>query len=600
MTRRSKIWIGAAVLLAVGVAFGVKTFREKLMVHLPDYPPIQKAVWLDQNWSEKDRQWYHHANQGTLTFSIPYEWFVALEQPKLSLGAIGLLSDSTYLDKYGFIPSSTEGNKDELPVGFARGGPLRDVDGKPWLNPQTKKDLTGIGLTCAACHTGRFAYQQTTVLIDGGPALLDLGQLRQGVGLSVLFTRLLPFRFSRFADRVLGPGADDGAKAELRAQLDKVWEGFDKVRKLDQKVADRTLEEGFGRLDALNRIGNQVFALALRNDENYAGTSAPVHFPRIWDASWFDWVQYNGSIERPMVRNAGEALGVAAMINLTDPKQELFESGVQVQELFDIEQLLAGKQPNAENGFNGLKSPKWPADILPKIDEELAAEGAELYRSICQDCHLSPVGSKEFWESKRWLDPNSFGERYLKMELIDITHIGTDPAQAEDMKNRKVATPSNLGIKSTEFGGALGQLVEKMVDHWYDSQTPPVPQDRRDKMNGYRDNGIQAPLKYKVRPLNGVWATPPYLHNGSVPTIYALLSPVSERPTTFYLGNREYDPEKVGYKYEGFTEGFKFDTTIRGNHNTGHEFSDDKKPGVIGRFLKPDERRALIEFLKTL
>jgi hypothetical protein len=600
MTRRSTIFLSVTVVVAAGLAFGIKTFREKLMVHLPDYPPMEKTVWLDQNWSERDREWYHHANQGTLTFGIPYEWFMALEQPKLSLGAIGLLSDQSYLDKYGFIPGTTEASKSGLPVGFAHGGPMRDMEGSAWLNPQTKKEFTGIGLTCAACHTGRFAYRGTTVLIDGGSALLDLGQLRQGLGISVLFTRLLPLRFDRFAERVLGPGASREAKAELRAQFDKVWDQLNKIRKLDKKVENQTVEEGFGRLDALNRIGNQVFAIALRNDANYTGTSAPVHFPRIWDSSWFDWVQYNGSIEQPMVRNAGEALGVGALVNLTDPGRAQFESIVQVKELFAIEQLLAGKQPNYERGFNGLKSPKWPADILPKIDETLASKGAELYRGICQECHLPPVSSKEFWDSRRWLPPNSFGERYLEIELIDIKHIGTDPAQAEDMKIRKVATPSALGITSNEFGPALGQIVEKTVAQWYNSQTPPIPPAQRQEMNGYRENGIQAPLKYKVRPLNGIWATPPYLHNGSVPNIYALLSPVSERPQIFYLGDREYDPEMVGYKYEELTAGFKFDTSIRGNHNTGHEFSDDKKPGVIGRFLKPDERRALVEFLKTM
>ena len=52
-------------------------------------------------------------------------------------------------------------------------------------------------------------------------------------------------------------------------------------------------------------------------------------------------------------------------------------------------------------------------------------------------------------------------------------------------------------------------------------------------MNGYRPVGVRAPLQYKVRPLNGIWATPPYLHNGSVPTLYALLSPVEERPKKF-------------------------------------------------------------------
>ncbi len=115
-------------------------------------------------------------------------------------------------------------------------------------------------------------------------------------------------------------------------------------------------------------------------------------------------------------------------------------------------------------------------------------------------------------------------------------------------------------------------------------------------------NEIQGELDYKVRPLNGVWATPPYLHNGSVPTVYALLSPVEERPKKFYLGNREYDPVNLGYKYDKLTNGFEFDTSIRGNWNTGHEFADKppKTKGVIGKKLAPDERKAIIEYLKTL
>lgn len=132
MTRTTKILIG--VLLLVAAAYGVHVFRYKLTVSLPDYPPIEKAVWLEQNWSVKNRDWFHHANQGTLTFSIPYEWFVALEQPVLSIFAAGLLSDPTYLDRYGFIPNSTETEHDKanvLPVGFARGKPIRREDGTP-------------------------------------------------------------------------------------------------------------------------------------------------------------------------------------------------------------------------------------------------------------------------------------------------------------------------------------------------------------------------------------------------------------------------------------------------------------------------------------
>jgi hypothetical protein len=625
MRRKARIVIGAiVVVLLVAVVFGFKVFQDKLTVSLPDYPPIRKAVWLDQNWSPEQSDRYHHGNQGTQTFNIPYDWFVALEQPRLSLfGDAGRLSDPAYLERYGFIPGATRGGEIQLPIGFARGETMRNVDGKPWINPQTKEEMAGIGLTCAACHTGRLTYRKTTILIDGGPALIDLGKLRQGLGISVLFTKLVPGRFDRFAGNVLGEGAGEEAKAELRMQLNAVWDRLDQVRKLDKKVEDNSVEEGYGRLDALNRIGNQVFGIDLNRPESYVATTAPVNFPHLWDTSWFDWVQYNASIEQPMVRNAGEALGVAAMINLTDPKRALFESGVQVRTLFEMEKQLSGRQPNEKDGFTGLNAPRWPEEILGPIDRKLAAKGLELYDNLCAGCHLPPVGTREFWDSKSWLVPNKFGQSYLHVKPIEIEKIGTDPAQAEDMKNRKVTVPPNLGIDSNEFGPALGELVEKSVNLWYDTQNPPVPEPERAAMNGYRANGLQTLLAYKVRPLDGVWATPPFLHNGSVPNIYALLSPVAERPSTFYLGRREFDPVCMGYQLTAkaapadnldlrclgdkadlhageLAGGFELDTTIRGNHNTGHEFNDGpKKPGIIGRKLTPEERRALIEFLKT-
>jgi hypothetical protein len=61
-------------------------------------------------------------------------------------------------------------------------------------------------------------------------------------------------------------------------------------------------------------------------------------------------------------------------------------------------------------------------------------------------------------------------------------------------------------------------------------------------------------LGYKFRPLTGIWATAPYLHNGSVPTLYDLLLPPSDRPTSFYVGTREFDPVKVGFKTEQSAE----------------------------------------------
>ena len=388
----------------------------------------------------------------------------------------------------------------------------------------------------------------------------------------------------------------------LASELDQVVSQVKWIAGLEDKAKHQTVKEGYTRLDALNRIGNAVFAVDLNDPANFVGYSAPVHYPRIWNASWFAWVQYNGSIEQPMTRNAGEALGVLAHVNLTGSKDALYSSSVQVKTVYDIEQLLAGTpQPDAQSGFHGLLSPKWPAQILPPINTGLAAKGAGLYKELCQGCHMAPVTDAEFWNSARWSAPNSSGERYLDLLQIETSHIGTDPAQAEDMANRRVTTPPSLRITSNEFGLALGQVVENTVNHWYDSQQPPTSASMREQMSGNRPNGLRTPLSYKVRPLNGIWATPPYLHNGSVPNLYALLSPVEERPTKFYLGSREYDPVNVGYRVDEFPGAFAFDTTIRGNSNSGHEFTNtSKKEGVIGRQLTPDERRALIEYLKTL
>jgi mono/diheme cytochrome c family protein len=602
--------IAAFVLLAL-FAVGIKYYRQNLTVTIPQYSAMEeKPVWLDQQWTQQQRDWFHHADQGTQTFGIPYEWFIALEQPALSLSSPGLFSDTAYLDRYGFIPSYADPGNSDLPVGFAHGGRVEEVSGETLFNPQTKKPMTSLGLTCAACHTGRFTYQGKTVLVDGAPALTNIQKFQQAIGLSIIYTRWVPGRFSRFADRVLGPGASDDAKAKLHAQFVDVYKQVTDVHHLENAAKAHTIEEGFARLDALTRIGNTVFALDIDHHENFQGYSAPVHYPRIWNASWFEWVQYNGSIQQPMTRNAGEALGVRATVNFPVAKDQLPTSSVQVDTIYQLEQQLAGPEPpTLHNHFTGLASPKWPEKVLPPLDTQLAAEGAALYKSHCQRCHLPATSEPDFWSAPEWLPANEAGERYLNLNMIDSSHAGTDSAQASDMAQRTVAIPATLGIKDKDgnvvttdgFGDALRQLVTTVVNRWYDvHNTAPA---QREKMNGFRPDGVRALLAYKARPLNGIWATPPYLHNGSVPNLYALLSPVAERPKIFYLGSREYDPVHVGYQTGGdFYGAFRFDTSLRGNSNSGHEFNfnNGAGQGIIGPLLAPEERLAIIEFLKSM
>ena len=138
-----------------------------------------------------------------------------------------------------------------------------------------------------------------------------------------------------------------------------------------------------------------------------------------------------------------------------------------------------------------------------------------------------------------------------------------------------------------------------MIDQAYAENK--LSPEQQEEWNGYRKNELIAPLAYKARPHNGVWATPPYLHNGSVPNLFALLSPAAERPKLFYLGNKQYDPIKLGLNTDPLHGASVFNTSLPGNSNAGHEFNDGPKGnGVIGRKLSEDERMQIIEYLKTL
>jgi hypothetical protein len=116
---------------------------------------------------------------------------------------------------------------------------------------------------------------------------------------------------------------------------------------------------------------------------------------------------------------------------------------------------------------------------------------------------------------------------------------------------------------------------------------------------------IQKTAGYQAPPLDGLWATAPYFHNGSVPTVYDVLkSPTRPKVYTrsFRTGHEDYDPARLGWKVQIFDrrpdpdqspyERRKvYDTTQPGRGNGGHTFGDD---------LTEDERTQVIEYLKTL
>ena len=109
---------------------------------------------------------------------------------------------------------------------------------------------------------------------------------------------------------MLGAEPSEAARKELKDSFDRLLT----VAKAEQTATGEAKiyvnPAGFARTDALTRIGNQVFAVDMENDRNFAQSNAAVRYPQIWDASWFNWVQYNSSISDPLIRNIGEALGV--------------------------------------------------------------------------------------------------------------------------------------------------------------------------------------------------------------------------------------------------------------------------------------------------
>ena len=108
---------------------------------------------------------------------------------------------------------------------------------------------------------------------------------------------------------------------------------------------------------------------------------------------------------------------------------------------------------------------------------------------------------------------------------------------------------------------------------------------------------VSAPMTnvYEARVLQGIWAAAPFLHNGSVPTLQDLLKPAAQRPKAFKLGPA-YDIAKVGLAADQTAFDFTLHTTgcedrASGDSNCGHEY---------GTGLAPSEKRALLEYLKTL
>ena len=135
-------------------------------------------------------------------------------------------------------------------------------------------------------------------------------------------------------------------------------------------------------------------------------------------------------------------------------------------------------------------------------------------------------------------------------------------------------------------------LQERPLSSFYGFVSEVLAERREDKCDvPFENKRLFTKEAYKARPLNGIWATAPFLHNGSVPNLRALLDAPADRPQSFSLGGWEYDPARVGYAPYNGPGRFIYDTTKLGNSNAGHTW---------GTGLSDADKDALVEYLKTL
>jgi hypothetical protein len=200
-----------------------------------------------------------------------------------------------------------------------------------------------------------------------------------------------------------------------------------------------------------------------------------------------------------------------------------------------------------EAWIESLEAPVWPW----AVDESLAARGRAVFETTCSDCH----GTYD----------DVAGDRYPQ-RIIPIDEIGTDRLRYDSL------TSANR---------------RDLIESWFGEEG--------------RLGGDPEPAGYLAPPLDGIWASAPYLHNGSVPTLWHLLHS-DERPAVWTRTAHGYDTSRVGLEIislesmprDPMTAAQRrrhFDTSKPGKSAGGHDYPDE---------LTEDEKRAVLEYLKTL
>ncbi|MCO4769613.1 MAG: hypothetical protein KDA24_06235 [Deltaproteobacteria bacterium] len=519
---------------------------------------VDAIAVLDQGWSDEERLEYYYRPQGSRI--VPYSWMLALHEAGTDLP---FARDELIL-RNGYLPGTQDPkwNPDGLPLGFVKDG---------------RNDW--VGLSCGACHTGQLNYEGVGYRVDGGASNGDYEGILTDL-LAALDSLDDPGRFDGFARRVLGKKYSEKRKAKL---LEELGPNREYVRNY-VLATETAVTGGYARVDALGGAFNHLLVNVAGLKDELRPLTSPVSYMHIWDAARHDRTQWNGFNHNGgygrVARNVGQVTGVWSHIDFKPGmKTTTYPSSVRVPGMIETERLN-----------RSLTSPAWP-EAFGALDGKKVAAGAALYAEHCVECH-------EVFDRA---DP----EREARAVIVPLDDIGTDPEMATTFATRTTKTGAfegrRVGFGQGTFGAeakAYEVLVHSIIGIMQAQPMAATEElliaiaDGRGTPGGAPIFASEEELKaYRARTLNGIWATPPFLHNGSVPTLFDLLLPPEERPKEFWVGDLTFDPVKVGYATAAFEGGFRFDTTLESNWNTGH---------VYGAELSDDERYAIIEYIKSL
>jgi hypothetical protein len=550
-------------------------------------------VYQGDDWTLATRKDLYSHDQGSRV--IPFAWLRALKRPD----GQSFLADG--LSRYGYLPNPD--NLDGLPVGFAASGPT---------------GARTVGMTCSACHTRQITVDGKAYRIDGGPGIVDFQSFLSDLDSAVGAVLASDAAFAPFAAAVLGSPSPTSEDVKVLRESVDAW--YLRYHTLMTRALPRS-PWGPGRLDAVGMIFNRLTGLdigpppSLLIPDNIKAADAPVRYPFLWNAARQDKTQWpgfadNGDDILGLARNVGEVIGVFAVFQ---PSKFLgFPNFVNATSInFDG---LA----KIENLIKKIGPPKWQWSV----DETLKAQGKLIYdrptpQGGCAECHDERPGKIRVTFSETWATPSqNVGTDTREYDVLGwqvdtgVLNGASIPFLQQPLKPRdsafKVLGTSVIGVIGEHFltlgvGGGfldpLGLFRENRVPPFLRELGGaffPVP---LQLPGGLAETSAAAPAKgsYESRVLHGIWATAPYLHNGSVPTLAELLKPAADRVKKFKIGPA-YDIVNVGLAVEQTQFNFELETTDcsdlnSGNSRCGHEF---------GTNLSADEKKALLEYLKTL